>query len=203
MDSTFSTLPPPYNNVPPPSHPVLVEPPSQDPSRLKRRRSPSFLSSVRSLIPRPLKRSRSPASLQVPRSADRSTFEDSSSSSSHLSSPSSLTTRHSHYCLHSGSCQASCLEPAHEQARRKRQHVPSMIDYLTLEQLETVWRGQDTYKGTVDAPRTTDDLDFLAPSLTVDAQRRPQQSRSGPPTPRRYHSSEHIGASRWYAGVKG
>lgn len=201
MDSTFLTLPPPYDKVPPPSPPVLVEPTSEDPPRLKRCRSPSFLSSVRSLIPRPLKRSRSPASLKVPKSADRPTFEDLSNPSSHASSPSSLRSRHSHCCLHTGSCQASCLEPAHEQARKKSTHVPSMVDYLTLEQLETIWRGQDTYKGTVDAPRTTNDLNWAGQSLSAEIETRPQQSRSGPLTPRRHHSSEQIAASRWYAGV--
>ena len=29
-----------------------------------------------------------------------------------------------------------------------------MADYLTLAQLEVVWRSQDTYKGMVEAPRT-------------------------------------------------
>ena len=29
-----------------------------------------------------------------------------------------------------------------------------MADYLTLAQLEEVWRSQDTYKGLVEAPRT-------------------------------------------------
>ena len=204
MDTTFVTLPPPYENVIDRPMPLVVEPPQQDPPRLKRGRSPSFLSSVRNLIPRPLKRSRSKASLDVPRSANKATFEDSSASAStstsHTSSPTSPTSRHSHCCLHSGPCEVSCIEPTHEQARRKRQRLPSMIDYLTLEQLETVWIGQDTYKGTVDAPRTTMDIDFNVTAPFVE-QRQRLQIRSGPPTPRRSHSSEHISTSRWYAGV--
>ena len=204
MDTTFVTLPPPYENILNRPMPLVVEPPQQDPPRLKRNRSPSFLSSVRNLIPRPLKRSRSKASLDLPRSANKATSEDSSASTStsHTSSPTSPTSRHFHCCLHSGPCEVSCIAPTHEQARKKRQRLPSMIDYLTLEQLETVWLGQDTYKGAVDAPRTTMDIDFNPTAPSVEQIQRPQQTRSGPPTPRRYHSSENISTSRWYAGVR-
>lgn len=201
MDSTFLTLPPPYELLPPSSPSLLVEPPRDEPPHLKRRRSPSFLASVRNLIPRPLKRSRSSASLKVPRSADRPSFDDSSASSTPISSPSSLTGRHPDYRPHSSACQTSCREPVHGSTRKKRRPVPSMVDYLTLGQLETVWRSQDTYKGTVDAPRTTDDLDMLVPPLFVEAESMPPQPHSGRPTPRRYHSSENIGGSRWYAGT--
>ena len=37
-------------------------------------------------------------------------------------------------------------------SRQPRKHIPSMIDYLTMEQLENEWRRQDRYKGTVDVP---------------------------------------------------
>ena len=36
--------------------------------------------------------------------------------------------------------------------RQSRKHIPSMIDYLTMEQLEREWQRQDRYKGTVDGP---------------------------------------------------
>ena len=200
MDTTFLTPPPPYDHVRPSTPRLLIEAPAEDQPQLKRRRSPSFLSSVRHLIPRPLKRSRSPAFLDIPKSADRISTP-SSAASSRASSPVSLTGRHSHCCVHSGSCEASCIEPVHSQARSRRPYIPSMIDYLTLEQLETMWRRQDTYKGTVDAPRTTDDLDLLMSARPADTEPRPQSSRSELPMPPRYHPSEHYGGSRWYAGV--
>ena len=37
--------------------------------------------------------------------------------------------------------------------RKGRAHIPSMIDYLTLEQLEGVWQKQDSYKGVLDVPQ--------------------------------------------------
>ena len=37
-------------------------------------------------------------------------------------------------------------------ARLPRRHIPSMVDYLTMEQLEDIWQIQDQYKGTVDVP---------------------------------------------------
>ena len=36
--------------------------------------------------------------------------------------------------------------------RLPRRQIPSMIDYLTMEQLEDIWQIQDQYKGTVDVP---------------------------------------------------
>ena len=37
-------------------------------------------------------------------------------------------------------------------SRKPRNYVPSMIDYLSLEQLEEKWESQDLYKGPVDVP---------------------------------------------------
>jgi len=36
---------------------------------------------------------------------------------------------------------------------RSRRHVPSMLDYLSLEQLEDLWELQDLYLGPVDVPQ--------------------------------------------------
>ena len=36
---------------------------------------------------------------------------------------------------------------------RSRRHVPSMVDYLSLEQLENLWESQDLYQGPVDVPQ--------------------------------------------------
>ena len=36
---------------------------------------------------------------------------------------------------------------------RSRRHVPSMVDYLSLEQLEDLWESQDLYQGPVDVPQ--------------------------------------------------
>lgn len=38
--------------------------------------------------------------------------------------------------------------------RRSRERVPSMVDYLTLAQLENVWHKQDSYRGCVSIPET-------------------------------------------------
>ncbi|MCJ1318030.1 hypothetical protein MMC15_003357 [Xylographa vitiligo] len=37
-------------------------------------------------------------------------------------------------------------------SRHPRKYVPSMIDYLSLEQLEDIWESQDLYKGPVNVP---------------------------------------------------
>jgi len=37
-------------------------------------------------------------------------------------------------------------------SRQPRKYVPSMIDYLSLEQLEDLWESQDMYKGPVNVP---------------------------------------------------
>ena len=145
MDSSFLTLPPAYEDLKPLDPPSLIEPP------VRRGRSPSFLSSMKDIVQHPLKRMRSPARTQssqednltvdwVPRNTTRRP-----------------TSRHSDCGSHTGPCQSSCRNP-HKSVRRrkarKREPVPSMADYLTLEQLEVVWRSQDTYKGMVEAPRT-------------------------------------------------
>ncbi|KAI4154728.1 MAG: hypothetical protein LQ340_001486 [Diploschistes diacapsis] len=38
-------------------------------------------------------------------------------------------------------------------AQKPREHVPSMVEYLSLEQLESLWQSQDMYVGTVIAPQ--------------------------------------------------
>ena len=48
--------------------------------------------------------------------------------------------------------QLNALAPLHSRlqaARRPRKHVPSMVDYPSLEQLESMWENQDRYVGTV------------------------------------------------------
>ena len=47
----------------------------------------------------------------------------------------------------------SRLEPLRTTRRVPRNNVQSMADYLSLEQLETLWKSQDRYKGTVDVPQ--------------------------------------------------
>ena len=59
--------------------------------------------------------------------------------------------------------------------RQPRRYIPSMIDYLTMEQLEDVWQMQDIYKGTVDVPakpatpvwRMEDDMDPRSPLIEM------------------------------------
>lgn len=59
--------------------------------------------------------------------------------------------------------------------RQPRRYIPSMIDYLTMEQLEDVWQMQDIYKGTVDVPakpatpiwQIEDDMDPRSPLIEL------------------------------------
>ena len=145
MDSSFLTLPPSYEEVKPLSPPSLSEPPAE------RGRSPNFLSSMKNIVQHPLKRMRSPNRSQP------STNESLSANWTPRPSGRRSTSRHSHCGVHTGPCQNSSHSTHTSSRRRKarrREPVPSMADYLTLAQLEAVWRSQDTYKGAVEAPRT-------------------------------------------------
>ena len=123
----------PYPHISPPVFPV------------QRKRSPNFLESVKHLVKRP-SRTRS----EAPRENTRSLRSRSASelgqhrrqrSQSPTSQPQPRTWGASSTHTRSG--------------QRSREQVPSMIEYLTLAQLENVWYKQDSYKGTVSAPQTT------------------------------------------------
>ena len=157
MDSSFLTLPPPYEDRSAPPSPTLPEHP-----RGRRGRSPSFLASVKNIMQQPLKRMRSPG-----RSPGHSPGLSFPSQNSNLSDswaprarsrPRPTSSRHSHCGYHTDSCEHSChaCHRPTRQGRSRREPVPSMADYLTLSQLEDVWRGQDTYKGYVEMPRRVD-----------------------------------------------
>ena len=60
--------------------------------------------------------------------------------------------------------------------RRGREHVPSMIDYLTLAQLENVWHRQDSYRGCVSTPQNALGLSTEQPQRRS-INRRPGASR--------------------------
>lgn len=182
MDSSFLTLPPAYEDIKPQHPPTISEPP------MKRGRSPSFLSSVRNIVQHPLKRMRSPGPSQeddslavdwAPRNTSRRP-----------------AIRHNSQCgSHTGPCQGSC-RASHEAGRRKkakrREPIPSMADYLTLAQLEVVWRSQDTYKGAVEAPRTASPNLGGSRPLTADPE--PAYQANGRlnawSRPRHYHSDD-------------
>ena len=144
MDSSFLTLPPSYEET------KSLSPPSLCNAPVERGRSPNFLSSMKNIVQQPLKRMRSP-------NRSHSSNNDSLSIDTR---PQQLgrrnTSRHSHCGVHTGPCQNSShsthISP-HRRKARRREPVPSMADYLTLAQLEVIWRSQDTYKGAVEAPR--------------------------------------------------
>lgn len=189
MDSSFLTLPPAYEDLKPLDPPVLSE------SVIQRGRSPSFLSSVRNMVQHPLKRMRSPMR-SPPLHEDNLAADWSPRNTS-----SRLTSRHSHCGSHIGPCQSSCHashRPTRRMKARRREPIPSMADYLTLAQLEVVWRSQDTYKGAVEAPRAS------SPSCE---NLRPQSRDRGPayqtngrlnawPKPRHYRSHDDISRMR-------
>ena len=203
MDSSFLTLPPPYENLHAPPSPPL----SED-TRGRRGRSPSFLASVKNAMQQPLKRMRSPG--RSPTFAPELTLPPHSNNLSDTWVPRSndrprpTSSRHSHCGYHTGSCEDSCHDchrPRTSTGRSGREPIPSMADYLTLAQLEVVWRTQDTYKGCVDAPRGVD------PLTLEKAGRRSRSAGShstspanlGVPTeyPRPRHHRSQDGLSRW------
>ncbi|MCJ1225329.1 hypothetical protein MMC12_001978 [Toensbergia leucococca] len=136
-DNTASP-PPPYDRVSP----------------QPRSPSPNLLASMRNLVPMPLRRSRSPS--RPPREDEELRPRDASL----------LTVPDSHTSHRLEISQPQPISPnfslprrgSHDPERsreRHREQIPSMIDYLTLEQLENVWRKQDTYKGCVEIPQKT------------------------------------------------
>ena len=140
MSSSSTTLFPNYQGSPSPTiatlNPLLCR--SQDSPLPRRSRSPNFLASVKGLV----HRSRSPARPQTSneRVCDVPSIQESSSTERCLSVP----------FPHEDS---RPLRPSTQRRRKRRENVPSMIDYLTLSQLENVWHRQDTYKGVVYAPQ--------------------------------------------------
>lgn len=124
----------------------------------QRKRSRSFLSSVKSLIKRP-----SRTRLEVPpvdsqALPSRSSAESGRQSRERSRSPVPRVEAH------------SWEAPLHKE-HTHREHIPSMIDYLTLAQLENVWYKQDTYRGCVSTPQT-------APSPELEYWQRQESSRS-------------------------
>ena len=116
----------------PPSQPYVVPPPEP------RGRSSNFLTSIKSLVRSSLSRSRSPRRLQasiiegrLEREISRTTYDK------RQAHPSS----------------SKCLKPhlwPRRRSRRQRQRrasITSVGDYLTLAQLENVWRQQDPFRG--------------------------------------------------------
>lgn len=50
-------------------------------------------------------------------------------------------------------------------SRQPRKHVPSMMDYLSLEQLENLWQSHDMYGGTIGAPQKAPSPIWRAPDF--------------------------------------
>ncbi|MCJ1468287.1 hypothetical protein MMC07_006915 [Pseudocyphellaria aurata] len=97
-----------------------------------RGRSSSLLTSIKSLVRSSLSRSRSPRRIQVGIEGRPEREISQTTHDKRKAVPSSL----------------KCLKPQ-VWPRRRRRHVPitSVADYLTLAQLETLWRQQDTSYG--------------------------------------------------------
>lgn len=124
----------------------------------QRKPSPRFLSSVKSLIKRP-----SRTRLEVPpvdsqALPSRSSAECSRQSRERSRSPVPRVEAHS-------------WEAPFRNENTRRENIPSMIDYLTLAQLENVWYKQDTYRGCVSMPQT-------APSPELEYWQRQESSRT-------------------------
>lgn len=107
----------------------------------QRKHSASFLSSVKVLIKR-TPRTR----LEVP------TVDSQVLQSRSTSQPGPRSRERSHSPV--ARVQARSWGGPSRKEHTPREHIPSMIDYLTLAQLENVWYKQDAYKGCVSAPQT-------------------------------------------------
>lgn len=117
----------PYPHIPNAAFPV------------QRKRSPNFLKSVKHLVKRP-----SRSGLEAPKE-DTWTLRSRSTSElgQHPRQWSHSPTPRFHTRTWGGSSART------RKGQRSREQVPSMIEYLTLAQLENVWYKQDSYKGTV------------------------------------------------------
>ena len=107
----------------------------------RRKRSNSFLASVKGLVKRP----------------SRTNLEPPANDDAGLQNPPNTNIDSQPRALLPASrsrSQSRSWGGFPRRGRRSHEHVPSMIDYLTLAQLETVWRTQDTYKSCVSAPQT-------------------------------------------------
>lgn len=151
MDVTFDSLYPP---MPDPRHAG------------QQKRSRSFLASVKGLVKQPSRTRLEPPTIDAPALQPRSTSALGYHSRERSRSP--IPRIQAHSWGGSGSSR---------KVKRSREHVPSMIDYLTLAQLENVWHKQDSYRGSVTTPQTAPNpeiqqmqkrLDGWAPQSTRD-----------------------------------
>ena len=111
---------------------------------VQRKRSPNFLASFKHLVKRP-PRTRSEAPIEDTRTTrSRSTSEPGQHARQRSHSP---PTR-----FHTRAWGGFSARTG--KGQRGREQVPSMIEYLTMAQLENVWYKQDSYKGTVSAPQS-------------------------------------------------
>ncbi|KAL8714588.1 MAG: hypothetical protein Q9220_001536 [cf. Caloplaca sp. 1 TL-2023] len=113
----------------------------------QRKRSHGFLASVKGLVKRP-----SRSKLDTPSSDDRALPSRSTSALG----PRRRQRSHSPIPR----IQAHSWGGSGSKGQRHRENVPSMIDYLTLAQLENVWYKQDSYKGCVSTPQAAPDVDM-------------------------------------------
>ena len=69
--------------------------------------------------------------------------------------------------------------------RQRRGQTPGMDDYLTLTELENVWRTQDTYLGCHDAPQRASGYDFIDPvEVPTVSKHQPPSEHAMAPSPR-------------------
>lgn len=125
--------------------------------RMRKKGSPNFLSSVKGLIKRPARKHLEASRLNSHAPTSRSTSESAHRLRQCSRSPVPQSQVRSWV-------QSLRERPSH------RKHLPSMIDYLTLAQLENVWYSQDSCRGFLTTNQTT-----AAPEIQLQEQR--QSSR--------------------------
>ena len=156
MSSAFDTVSRSYNYLQPPPYRTAdsLTSRSQDSLLPRRSRSPNFLTSVKDLV----HRSHSPLRSQT-RNGDtyrKPSGEESYNASHRRTMP----------------LPGNEARPMRSSARRRREYrenIPSMIDYLTLSQLENVWQRHDTYIGCVYAPQRVAQQSAVFPSQRQEA----------------------------------
>ena len=179
MSSSSNNLfPYPY----PPSYKTLESPSyrSQDSPLPRRSHSPNFLASVKGFV----HRSRSPVR---PQTSNEELYhippiQESYRAEHHLPVPVSNN-------------ESRSMRPSTQRRRKRRENIPSMIDYLTMSQLENVWQKQDTYKGVVDVPQRAPQQGSIISSLRSDEYL--ETPRMGDhPAYRPYHFCDDLAHSR-------
>lgn len=167
----------------------LSKSPSLNISTLSRSPSPNLLTSVKNLVPLSLRRSRSPLRSHSSHDDER-TYEPRGGRyvgrHATISSPRLIESSRPLLLSPSFSLRSPHNAFAKKHKYPQRQHIQSMADYMTLEELEGIWSSQDFYGGSVEAPQKVQ----APPRRSLDRQTISRPERPTTPRIRRTRSQE-------------